>query len=157
MKSRFGFLLIEVLIAATILAVGILSCLRILSATIQLKDHLERTSTAIDMGEAFYLPLFLNPAAVSLDEGHWSDITARSMLGLTGQVDVREMIPESNDKENQDGSKLSAQAPKNQSRTVSSQKKIAFLTVKFSVPRNAKSTWLDLNLWVVRYGISRKA
>ena len=154
-----GTLLLEVLIATTVLSVGILACLNVLSAAMHVSKHtaeLEEIQAAMDQT---LFEKFLDPSSVDLASGVIS-LEQDRKRPFTAKLEVESMSQESG---GEDEKKKAEAQRANQRQNVPPVKKslpssVEFFNADFLVERTKTHKPIyDFNAFLFRYGQKKNA
>ena len=69
-KAQRGALLLEVLVAVTVLSVGILACLRVFAGSLRVSNRSEEIGQVRQAIQQTYFPWFLNPVSFDPEKGN---------------------------------------------------------------------------------------
>ncbi len=159
-RRECGTLLLEVLIATTVMSVGILACLRVLSGSIHASEHVIQMAQFDGLLDQALFPYFLDPTTVDLETGAKTlDRNEKSPLLAKLQVESMSKNEESEadekDKDKNKGKDKNKQVV-NKIKTIQQINQeffaVTFLAERFKTHKSAG----EFNAFLFRYGQKEK-
>jgi len=154
LRPQTGALLLEVLIAVTILSVGVLANLRIFSASITASKHIrELNSIRAELDQVFF-DWYLDPSGFELADGVVVDSNRKFEKKYRSSIEVQSMTPlEDEEEENSEGENPEK---KRQGPNRNQKEKMEFFQVRFAAERLSGKQIYEFHGMVFQYSQTKR-
>ena len=151
-----GALLLEVLIAASVLAIGILACLNIFSASLGASQKTADFGSMEQLLDQAFFERFLDPAGVDLETGTFP-VESSEKLPFSAQLRVKSMREDENTENKEKAGKTAGNQPKPPTPKPQQPVRQEFFDVTFVAERNKDQKPVSkFHAFLFRYGQSKK-